>query len=81
MQPPRLGGVINPNWKIRSGSVAVRCVALAMRCGAIALRCVAIAMRCDATRCEAVCACEERSDSPGWCFQWALTVTMAVAVL
>ena len=50
MQPPRLGGVIDPNQEIGFGSVAVRCVAFAMRCGAIALRCVAIAMRCEEMR-------------------------------
>ena len=39
MQPPRLGGVIDPNREIGFGSVAVRCVAIAMRCDCDALRC------------------------------------------
>ena len=63
----RLGVLVDPNWETGFGSGA-------MRCGCDALRCDRVAMRCDAMRCEAVRACEGRRDSPGWCFQWALTV-------
>ena len=56
----RLGGVVDPNWEIGFGSVAVRCVA-------ITLRCVAIALRCDAKLCVRV----KRRDSAGWCFKLA----------